>query len=123
MKDNEKLKTDVKEEKLKVLMPSLKLKKRFIKAQIECSKKLDFKEVSDPLIQEISFYLGVIETSKNGLWVLKERFDYENQIVYIKCSAKIKDKVVGVLSLIQKIGNNDVRIKTLKVSGTLKGLQ
>ncbi len=58
----------------------------------------------------------------SGIWILKDKFDYENQTQIIKVSTKSKDKLIGILSLILKINNISVKIKTIKTSSTLKKL-
>lgn len=115
-------KKQIQDDKLKPLIPTLREKKRFILGKIESEKKFEFKEISEKLIEEIIFYLGAIEFSKSGIWLLRDKFDYEKQEFIIKVSVRSKDKLVGILSIINKISNSKVKIKTLKVSGTLKGL-
>ena len=108
--------------KLKPVMPTLRQKKRFIRIQIEEGKKFDFKFLSNNLTEQIIYFLGAIEFSNSGVWFLMDKFNFEKQEMIIKVSTKSKDKLVGALSLITKLGNEDVRIKTLRVSGTLKGV-
>lgn len=115
-------KTGFNDEKLKPLIPTLRQKKRFLKIKIESKRKFLFKEISEFLIAEIILYLGVIDFGKSGIWILRDKFDEKKQELTIKVSTKMKDKLIGVLSLIQKIGNVDIKIKVLKVSGTLKGV-
>ena len=108
--------------KLKPLMPTLRQKKRFIRIQIEGEKKFDFKILSNNLTDQITYFLGAIEFSNSGVWFLKDKFNFEKQEMIIKVSTKSKDKLVGALSLITKLGNENIKIKTLRVSGTLKGV-
>jgi len=116
-------KSQIQDTKLKCLMPTLRQKKRFIKATIESKKKLDFKEVSENLVDEIITYLGCVEMGKAGIWILRDKFDYDKQEIVLKCGTKSKDKLIGVLSLVYKLGQNDVKINVTNVSGTLKGLE
>lgn len=112
----------IKDDKLKPLSPTLRQKKRFLLVEVESGKKFDFKELSENLIDEIILYLGAVEFGKSGIWILRDKFDYQNQRLVLKVSTKTKDKLIGVLSLIQKINNEPARLKILNVSGTLKGL-
>ena len=116
-------KSQIKEEKLKSLSPTLRLKKRFIKVQIQSSKKIDFKEFSENITEQILTYLGAIEFGKAGVWILRDKFDEQKQTAILKVSTKTKDKLIGALSLIQKIGNTPCTLKTLRTSGTLKGVE
>lgn len=109
--------------KLKPLLPTLRQKKRFIKIKIESSKKFSFKEISEELIENIIIYLGAINFGKEGIWLLKDKFDFENQTIVLKVSTKSKDKLIGVLALINKIAKTECKLNILKVSGTLKGIE
>ncbi len=116
-------KTTLADSKLKVLSPTLRQKKRFVLLKIESSKQFDFKELSENLIEELIKYLGVVELGKSGIWLLRDKFDFEKQEIIIKVSTKSKDKLIGVLALIQNIGSCSIKIKTLKTSSTLKGIR
>lgn len=116
-------KNQVFDTKLKHLQPTLRQKKRFIKIKIESEKKLDFKEISSTLIEEILSFFGTLEFGKNGIWILRDKFNFEEQTLILKVSNKSKDKLLGVLSLIQKINSELVNITSLRTSGTLKGVE
>lgn len=121
--NNKSQKSQIQDTKLKSLMPTLRQKKRFIKAKVESNEKLDFKEISENLIDEIISYLGLVDMGKAGVWILRDKFDFDKQEVVLKCSTKVKDKLIGVLSLVYKLGNKSVKINVVNVSGTLKGLE
>ena len=116
-------KSTLSDTKLKPLSPTLRQRKRFVKAQIISQKKFDFKEISESLIEEIILYMGAIDLGKSGIWLLRDKFDYENQIIIMKVGTKYKDKLIGVLSLVNNVSSIKTKIETLKVSSTLKGLQ
>lgn len=109
--------------KLKPLIPVLRQKKRFVKVQIISSKKFTFKEISEDLIENLILYLGAIDFGKNGIWILKDKFDEKNQTIILKVSTKFKDRLVGVLALINKIAKTECKLNVLRVSGTLKGVE
>lgn len=115
--------TTLADSKLKVLSPTLRQKKRFILAKIESNKQFEFKELSENLIEELITYLGVVDLGKSGIWILRDKFNAKEQTITIKVGTKFKDKLIGILSLISKIGITQVKIKTLKTSATLKGLK
>ncbi len=115
------LKPKIADDKLKPLMPTLRQKKRFVRIKIEAKQKLDFKEVSDSLTDDIILYLGLIDYGKAGVWILKDKFDFEKQELIIRVSLKLKDKLLGALGLINKIGKENVKLNIIRVSGTIKG--
>ena len=109
--------------KLKPLSPTLRTKKRFIKVKIVSDKKFDFKQVSESLIEQIISYMGSVDFSKAGIWILRDKFDFDNQLMILKCSVKNKEKLIAILTLFYEIEKNSVKLEVLKVSGTLKGLE
>jgi len=112
-----------KDNKIKRLSPTLRLKKRFLKVKIISKKKFDFKELSEELPKKLIYYVGVFEYSKAGTWLLRERFDFKNQTLVIKVSTKLKDKIIAALDLIENVNREKIEFKVTRVSGTLKGLE
>lgn len=111
----------IQDDKLKPLMPTLRQKKRFILVQIESKEKIEFKDLSENIVDEIILYLGAIDYAKSGIWILRDKYNFEKQEFLIRTSLKTKDKLLAVLCLIQKIGKEKVKLKTIRVSGTIKG--
>lgn len=109
--------------KIKGLKPTLRLKKRFVLIKVNSKKKLDFANMSKLLNERLTYFLGAIDISKHAVWIIKDYFDLEKQEVLIKVSTKLKDKLIAAILLIEKLGKEDVKIETLKVSGTLKGIR
>jgi RNase P/RNase MRP subunit POP5 len=116
-------KTQIEDTKLKPLQPTLRQKKRFIRAVVTSKTKIDFKTISENLIEEVISYMGTVEMGKAGVWVLRDKFDFGKQEIIIKCSTKSSDKLIGILSLVLFLGNNNsCKIDVKRVSGTLKGV-
>lgn len=113
----------MKDTKLKPILPTLREKKRFIKIKIESKKKYDFKTLSYSLNNQILFYLGAIDFGKGGVWILKDKFKFEEQTAIVKISTKFKDKLLASLNLMNKIDNQEVKLEIIRVSGTLKGVE
>ncbi len=65
--------------------------------------------------------IGEIEAGKTGLRLIK--WDENKKIGIIKCNAKYKYLVSGVLSLIQHLGKIKVNVIPLLTSGTIKSLE
>jgi RNase P/RNase MRP subunit POP5 len=115
-------KMQIKEDKLKPLIPTLREKKRFVKIRVIGSKKFEFKEFSNNLNTELTYYIGAIDFGKGGIWILKDKFNFDKQEAIIKVGIKYKEKLLASLSLINKLGNSEIKIETLRVSGNLKGV-
>jgi len=112
----------IKDDKLKPIIPALRVKKRFIRIQIELKTKLEFKDLSRKLTTEIIKFIGEIEYSNSGFWILNDKFDFKKQELILKTKIKSKDKILAALALITKFDKESVKIRTLRVSGTLKGV-
>lgn len=116
-------KSNIKEEKLKPIRPSMRTKKRFVKLKIISKKKFDFKILSEEITDQLILFLGTIDYSKGGIWLLRDKFNEEQQELVLKVSTKFKDKALGAIALIQNIDKTKASVKILKISGTLKGLE
>lgn len=114
--------TTLADSKLKVLSPTLREKKRFIRVQVESTKQFAFKELSESLLEEITLYMGIIDVGKAGVWFLRDKFNEEKQELIIKVGVKFKDKLLSSLALINNVGNQSIKLNTKRVSGTLKGV-
>ncbi len=117
------MQTKIKDTKLKPLIPILREKKRFFKIHIKSEKKFSFSEISENLTDELLMLIGAIDYGKSGIWILRDKFDYENQIIILKSSLSSKNKVAASISIIQKLGNSKTKLEIKKISGTLKSLQ
>ena len=116
-----KKKEGVVDEKLKVLSPTLRDKKRFLRFRIEGDRKFSFSEISAGVVEELLLFMGVFDFGKNGVWILREHFSYEKQEIVIRCSLGGVEKLRGAMALIKSIGGENVALKLVCVSGTLKG--
>jgi RNase P/RNase MRP subunit POP5 len=116
-------KTQIEDTKLKPLQPTLRQKKRFIRCVVSSKNKIDFKTISENLMEQIISYMGSVEMGKAGVWVLRDKFDFDKQEIILKCSTKSSDKLIGILSLVLFLGNNNpCSVDVKRVSGTLKGV-
>ncbi len=113
-----------KDDKLKPLLPTLRDKKRFIKIKVipvdEINFKFDFNSVSNGIITGVMFFAGAIDYGNCGLWILKDKFDFEKQELVVRVSLKYFKKIIASLLLINSIDSKKIKIETIKVSGTLK---
>ena len=112
----------IEDTKLKPLSPSLRVKKRVIRVKIVSDKKFDFKEISESLFDELIWYVGAIDFGKAGIWIIRERFDYDKQEIIFKVGTSYLNKLLAGIALVKQISNSPVKLEFIAVSGTLKGL-
>ena len=106
---------------LKTLLPTLKEKKRYLAFEILSKEKIkDFKLVSDEINSKNLEFLGQLGVAKAGIQPLKETWNQEKQRGIIKVGHKHVDELKASLSLINNIGNKEVIVKTVGVSGIIK---
>ena len=113
----------IKDDKLKPLLPTLRIKKRFIRVTIESSHNFSFKELSEALTQELILLLGAIDLGKSGFWILRDSFDSNKQEFICRVKLNYCEKIQGALALISCLENYEVALRVENISGTLKGVR
>ena len=107
--------------KLKPILPSLREKKRYLVFEVISKEKInDIDAVSNAISQASLQFLGQFGAAKAGIVVLNNKWDQDNQRGIMKVSHKHVDDVKASLVFAKKIGNKDVIIRSLGVSGILK---
>jgi RNase P/RNase MRP subunit POP5 len=120
---NNRDKTSVKDEKLKPLRPSLRVKKRFLLLNIHSSKQFSESELSKGLSSFLLEFLGVKTFGDSGFWFLKDKFNFKEQTAVVKISLSTQKDVVGALGFLEQIQGIPTRVDVVRISGTLKGLE
>src|SRR3989338_8152512 len=106
--------------KLKPLLPTLREKKRYLAFEVLSKTKItDFDTVSNAILHTSAEFLGQLGVSKAGLLVLKDMWDNDSQRGVIRVNHKHTDKLKAALTMIGKINNDDVIVKSVGISGIL----
>ena len=100
------------------LLPSLRQKKRYIVFEIISKKKFVFKEVKEEVDKALLLFLGQLGLAKASPLMLKEK--YKDNKFMIKVNHKYVDECKTTMTLIKKIKNTPVIIRSIKTSGILK---
>lgn len=111
----------MKENKLKFL-PTLREKDRYISFQVFSDEPIEYSDLESAIINTFLDFYGEYGFSKLSLWIIKNLYDPERQVGVIRCNNKSVQQVIAGLGLISRLGDTRVIIKTLKISGTIKGL-
>lgn|SRR3989338_4007471 len=105
---------------MRALLPSLKEKKRYIVFEITANKKInDFRLISRAIWNSSLDFLGQLETGKAGLWILADKWNVEKQKGILRINNKYVDKIKASLTMIAKIGRQNVIVRSVGVSGIL----
>lgn len=107
--------------KLKPIMPSLRERKRYVVFKIISNDRIkDFSLVSNAIWRYSASFMGVLGQAKAGIWVLEDKWNSDKQTGMIKISNKHVDELKASLALIDKIGDQDVIVRSTATSGIMK---
>lgn len=108
-------------QKLKPLLPSLREKKRYLVFEIISKNKIkDFEMVSKTIIETSLRYLGEFTTGQAGIIFLSDKWNPKLQRGVMRVNHKCVNKIKSVLTLIDNVGEEQVIVKSVGVSGILK---
>ncbi len=110
------------ENRLKILKPTLREKKRYIAFQIISEEPIVYSDLEYGVWQTLLDFYGESGLSKTSLWMVKNLYNSKKQIAVIRCNNKSVAQIIAGLGLITRLGDNRIITKVLKVSGTIKGL-
>ncbi len=110
-------------EKLKISLPTLRERDRYIAFQVISEYEIVYSDLEAAIWNTLLDFYGEFGVSQMSLWIIKNLYDEEKQIGLIRCNNKSVPKVVAGLGLVSRLGDNRVTIKILKISGTIKGLK
>lgn len=94
-------------------------KPRYIKFEIISEKPVKFRDLRTTVLKTALEFLGEDQYRNAKILILEEHL--KNKKGVIKTTHRYVDKVKVVLALIKKIKDINVIIRSLKVSGTLRG--
>ncbi len=103
---------------MKGLSPALRKKKRYVAFRIIASGDVTAKDIIQEIRQSVLSLYG--EWYGNAGLKL-ELFDEERKEGILRCYREKLNAVVAALTLISRVGDVNVAVKTLGVSGTIKG--
>ncbi len=109
--------------RLKILMPTLREKERYIKFKIFSEESVEYEDLESAIWNTFLDFYGESGVSKFSLWLIKNLWNPEEQTSIIKCNNNSVQEVVAGLGLISRLGDDRIIIKILGVSGTLRKLK
>ena len=107
--------------KIKPLLPTLREKKRYLAFEIISKSKIDdFSKVKEAILESATRFLGESGMAKAGILILPDKFNREKQRGIIRISHKMTNELRASLTLIKRINEQDVIVRSLGLSGILK---
>lgn len=110
-------------EKLKILLPSLRERERYIKVHVISEEPVSYADLESAIYNVFLDFFGEYGFSKLSFWIMKDLYDENTQTLVIRCNNKSVPQIIAGLGLIARLGDNRIIFKILKVSGTIKGLK
>jgi len=108
--------------RLKVLLPTLRERKRYLLIKIFCEEELSYEEIERTFWNAILNSFGKI-SFLTSFKILKDTYNREEKTIVVKCNHISKHFVYFALGNIKEINGKKCIIKLLKVSGTIKRLK
>lgn len=107
--------------RLKMLIPTLRERKRYLFLKIFTNEKLEYEEI------EKEFWNAILKTFGKlsfllSFKILKDTFDKNKNTLIVKCNHLSKHFVYFAIGNINEINGKKCVIKLLKVSGTVRKL-
>jgi len=113
----------MKRDRLKILLPSLREKERYVSFRIISEEPINYSDLEAAVWNLFLDFYGEVGVSKLSMWLIKNLWDERNQIGVIRCNNIPVQKIIAGLGVISRLGDIRVIFKILKVSGTIKGLK
>jgi len=107
--------------KLRVLPASLREKNRYILFRVISEEPIEYSDLESAIWNTMLDFLGEYGTSKTSAWLIKDRWNKDEQTCIIRCNHLSVPEIIASLGLINRLGDARISIKILKVSGTIKG--
>lgn len=109
--------------RLKILMPTMRKKERYIKFKIISENGVEYEDLESAIWNTFLDFYGEFGVSKFSLWLIKNLWNPEEQTAIIKCNNNSVQQIVAGLGLISRLGDTRIVVKILGISGTLKKLK
>ena len=109
--------------KMKTLPPSLRDRKRYISFQIISEEPIEYSDLESGIWNTMLDFLGEYGVSKTSMWLMKDNWNNDDQKGIISCNHKSIKDIVATLGLVDRLVDNRITFKILKISGTIKSLK
>ena len=111
--------------KLRIIPPTLRERRRYIAFQVipEIEEDFTYSDLEAAIWNVTLDFLGEDGVAKTSMWLLKDTWNPRTRTGIIRCNHKSTEVVITSLGLIDRLGDNRICFKILKVSGTIRGLR
>lgn len=108
------------EDKPKLLPPSMRERERYIVFEVISKGDFSYDELSRSIWFTTLAFLGELGASSCGIKLIRNLWDERTKRGVIRCFHNKIEEIRSALTMIRKIGNEDVIVHVLGVTGTIK---
>ena len=108
--------------RLKILIPTLRERKRYFLIKFYSESDLEIDEIKNEILKTFLKLYGEIFSKLTSLKILENSYNKKEKTLILKCSVLAKHFVSFVLGKIKEINGKNLLIRILKISGTIKRL-
>ena len=108
---------------LKVLIPTLREKKRYVAVRIISEETITYEELEKAFWETLHKVFGHVGSAYFSVWILKDTFNENKKFFIIKCNHLSLPFVLSTLGFIKQINNKKVTFEIVKISGTIKSIR
>ena len=101
------------------LIPTLKEQNRYVLFEVLSNQKFNYSDINEALDKSFKAFLGTLYYSRASPKVIRNKWDQGTQKGIFKVNSKYLDHAKASLTLVRKINNKEVCIKSVKTSGIL----
>ena len=105
--------------RLKPLLPTLKEKKRYLVFEAISDENLTFNQIADQINCKSKEFLGLLDSSKAGIQILKETWNSKKQRGIIRVNHKYVHQLKSCFLFINDINGKDAVIQSIGLSGVI----
>jgi len=109
--------------KPKILPPTLRVRRRYIKFKILSDDSIAYSDLEHAIWDAMFDFFGEDGVAKMDMWLIKNLYDEGQQTGVIRCNNKSVQDVIAGLGLLTRLGDVRIVVKILRISGTIKGLK
>ena len=107
--------------KIKPMLPSLREKKRYLAFEVISKEKIkDNSAIYNTIYNAAYSFMGELGVSKAGMMMIQDKWNDDKQRGLIKVGHLHVDHLRAALTLIDKIEDQQVIVRSIGVSGILK---
>jgi RNase P/RNase MRP subunit POP5 len=100
--------------------PSMREKKRYVVFSVMHGSRLGFEQVRGAVMDSALGWMGEKGISASGMKMIRNLWDPERMQGWISCTPKAVDDVKLSLALVHQIGDANVILRTISVTGTIR---